>query len=81
MVPMDYTKNPDVKLPLQLIENMPELKVWRSEISFIFVDIFHSLYNLGGVGAVGREDCKMCRFYGFGCKSLASCSKDSKSFH
>ncbi|ETE65881.1 Calcium and integrin-binding family member 2, partial [Ophiophagus hannah] len=26
MVPMDYTKNPDVKLPLQLIENMPELK-------------------------------------------------------
>lgn len=27
MVPMDYTRNPDVKLPIQLIVNMPELKV------------------------------------------------------
>ncbi|XP_053128689.1 calcium and integrin-binding family member 2 isoform X2 [Hemicordylus capensis] len=26
MVPMDYTRNPDVKLPIQLIVNMPELK-------------------------------------------------------
>lgn len=28
VVPMDYTKDPDVKLPMQLIINMPELKVW-----------------------------------------------------
>lgn len=27
VVPMDYTKDPDVKLPMQLIINMPELKV------------------------------------------------------
>lgn len=27
IVPMDYTKDPDVKLPMQLIINMPELKV------------------------------------------------------
>ncbi|XP_066492665.1 calcium and integrin-binding family member 2 isoform X1 [Tiliqua scincoides] len=27
MVPMDYTRNPDVKLPIQLIVNMPEFKV------------------------------------------------------
>uniref|UniRef100_A0A493TSA3 Calcium and integrin-binding family member 2 n=1 Tax=Anas platyrhynchos platyrhynchos TaxID=8840 RepID=A0A493TSA3_ANAPP len=26
VVPMDYTKDPDVKLPMQLIINMPELK-------------------------------------------------------
>ncbi|KAJ6664164.1 hypothetical protein lerEdw1_008380 [Lerista edwardsae] len=26
MVPMDYTRNPDVRLPIQLIVNMPELK-------------------------------------------------------
>uniref|UniRef100_A0A8C8R8K4 Calcium and integrin-binding family member 2 n=1 Tax=Pelusios castaneus TaxID=367368 RepID=A0A8C8R8K4_9SAUR len=26
IVPMDYTKDPDVKLPIQLIINMPELK-------------------------------------------------------
>ncbi|XP_066492667.1 calcium and integrin-binding family member 2 isoform X2 [Tiliqua scincoides] len=26
MVPMDYTRNPDVKLPIQLIVNMPEFK-------------------------------------------------------
>lgn len=27
LVPMDYTKDPDCKLPLALIVNMPELKV------------------------------------------------------
>jgi len=27
LVPMDYTNDPDVKIPLALIVNMPELKV------------------------------------------------------
>lgn len=27
LVPMDYTNDPDVKVPLSLIVNMPELKV------------------------------------------------------
>lgn len=30
LVPMDYTNDPDCKLPLALIVNMPELKVERS---------------------------------------------------
>ncbi|XP_053220961.1 calcium and integrin-binding family member 2 isoform X2 [Podarcis raffonei] len=40
MVPMDYTKNPDVKLPMQLIVNMPELKEnpFRERIVHSFSD-------------------------------------------
>lgn len=30
LVPMDYTNDPDCKLPLALIVNMPELKVNKS---------------------------------------------------
>ncbi|XP_048723818.1 calcium and integrin-binding family member 2 isoform X4 [Caretta caretta] len=35
IVPMDYTKDPDVKLPIQLIINMPELKILTQITSFV----------------------------------------------
>ncbi|XP_043536086.1 calcium and integrin-binding family member 2 isoform X1 [Chiloscyllium plagiosum] len=43
IVPMDYTNEPDVKIPIQLITNMPELKM-LSEFSpqVLFLFLLHS---------------------------------------
>lgn len=36
LVPMDYTNDPDVKVPLALIVNMPELKVMLVYLIILF---------------------------------------------
>lgn len=38
LVPLDYTNNPDIKVPMTLIVTMPELKVQFVQVKILLAD-------------------------------------------